>query len=213
MWIGDIMKLYIISKRKVGKLVSILNLIFWIINFVFVELSVNMLIKIINAGNSVWFDKVAKQELTNDPFFINRADTIMEMVIFVLVIVILFSVVTIVLFRNIQLKNMLSQMGMYRVLGYSKQKLFGVCMLEPIADMIIAFPVSIVLSIIIWGSLSNVEVITFLLKLMNNTMSMDIVAFCVCAVFVIVITAIHTKIFMERSLKKGIRYMLGKGVV
>ena len=207
------MENYIKNKRREEKLVSIFSILFWVINFIFVEISVSMLLMIITANKSSWFDRAAKFELTNDPFFINRTDTIIGMIVFVMVIVIMFAVFTVVLYRQVQLKNMLTQMAMFRILGYDKGQIMKICLLHPVADMAISFPISIVCSTIIWTILSKNENVELLLKLMNVNVWIEIVAFILCAIFVVLIIIIHTKIFIERSLKKGIRYMLGQGVV
>ena len=124
------MENYIKNKRREEKLVSIFSIVFWVINFIFVEISVSMLLMIITANKSSWFDRAAKFELTNDPFFINRTDTIIGMIVFVMVIVIMFAVFTVVLYRQVQLKNMLTQMAMFRILGYDKGQIMKICLLH-----------------------------------------------------------------------------------
>ncbi len=204
---------YIKNKRKQEKVVSILSIVFWILNFIFVELSVNMLLKIVTAGNSDWFAEAAKREVTNDPFIMNRSEMIINTILVVLLVIVSFSVVTIVLIRKMQLKNMLTQMAIYIISGYDKRKVFEICMLEPISDMLVAFPVSVVFSIGIWSGISKTEMIATLLKIMNNSVWLDLSAYVMCAGFMILVTAVHTLFFIKISVKKGIRYMLGKGVV
>lgn len=204
---------YIKNKRNVEKVVSVLSICFWTLNFVFAELSINMFMKIISAKTSTWLDDAAKKEMTNDPFFISRTEMIMDSLGFVLAVIITFSSVTIILIRKMQLKNMLNQMGMYIVLGYNRRRVFDICMIEPIADMAIAFPVSLVISIVVWNRLSKLEMISSMLKLMDNSVSLDIANYIMCAGVMFLVTAIHTRLFIDRSMKKGIRYMLGKGVV
>lgn len=63
---------YISNKRKIEKVSSIMGIAFWIINFVFLEVSINILFKIILANRSEWFEKAATMEVENDRFFINR---------------------------------------------------------------------------------------------------------------------------------------------
>ncbi len=204
---------YIVNKRNQERLTSCLSVLFWIINFTFVQICINMFLKIISAGKSDWLNRGLKMELTNDPFIILRTEFIMRMLIMILIIIIVFSVASIVFFRNVQLKNFLSQIGMYRVLGYNRRKLLDICMLEPLADMIIAFPVSMILSVVLWNMLSKIEMVSFMMAMMDDSIWLDVSAFIMCGGVMVLVTIVHTKIFMERSLKKGIPYMLGQGVV
>ncbi len=207
------MNSYIKNKRKTEKVVSILSICFWIINFVFLEISLNMFLKIISAGTSSWFDSAAKQEVSNDPFFIQRTDLIMTSMIVVLLVIIAFSAVTVVLIRNMQLKNMYTQMGVYVVVGYSKKRIYNICIMEPFADIIIAFPVSILLSAIVWKQLSKVDTIHSLLLLIGDSGWWDVLAYVIAALFIILVVLVHARIFINKSIKNGIRFMLGKGVV
>lgn len=200
------------NKRKLNKAISILNIVFWCVNLVFLETSVNMLIKIISVGKSKWFDMAAKQEMTQNPLFLYRTDTIMCLIEFIMVVVVFFSCFTVFIFRKFQLRNSLCNLAIYRVLGYDKKTLIRISMQELLADMIVAFPVSVIFSLFIWSMMAKQENISFLLALMNNSIFLDILSFIICATFMVLVTYIHTKIFMERSLKKGIRYMLGQGV-
>lgn len=206
------LKKYIINRFALEKNICILSVAFWIINFSMSEVCINMFMKIYAAGTSKWFDSALKNELSRDPFILNRTELLMKMMIAVLVMIIFFLVIGIVLFRNVQLKNKLEQMAIYRIVGYDKKCLLDICMIESIFDMIIAFPVSIICAIVIWIVLSKNEMISFMMAMMDNSFWLDVSSFIMCAGFMVLITIIHTKIFMERSLKKGIRYMLGQGV-
>lgn len=207
------MNSYIYNKRKQEKVMSICSILFWILNFVFLQLSVNMFIKIIYSGNSNWFEEAAQKEALNDEFFLNRTKLIMDTVIIILAAVVLFSIVTVILFRKIQLKNMLTQMGVYTVIGYSRKKILGITLLDVVADIIIAFPVSVVLSVIVWMKLSKEEMISALLTVMGNKWWMDIISYIICVAIVMMVIIIYSIIFIYKSTKKGISYMLGKGIV
>lgn len=207
------MKNYIKNKRKIERLVSCLSIGFWIVNFTFSEICINMFLKIISVGKSKWFDQSLKIELTRDPFILNKTDLLMNMLIAVLSVIVVFSILSIVLFRNIQLKNSMSEIGIFRVLGYDKRQMLDICMIEAVADMAVAFPVSMIASILLWNALSKIDMISFMMQMMDNNIWLDIASYIMCAGVMVLAAVIHTKIFMERSLKKGIRYMLGKGVV
>lgn len=204
---------YIKNKRRSEKLISMLSLLFWIINFVFLEVSVNMFSKIISAGKSSWFYKAARQEMSTDPLFADRIDTVMDTLVIVLVIVIIFSVGTIILFSKIQLKNMLTQMGMYFVLGYNKRRVFDICMTDITVDMAAAFPVSLIISTLSWNRIMEMKMIGRLLQLMDNNIWLDGANYIMCAGVMFLVAVVYTKIFIEISTRKGISYMLGKGVV
>ncbi len=204
---------YIKNKFVLEKISVILGVIFWIVNFTFVQMCVNMFAKIISAGTSSWFDEALKREVTSDPFIINKTELLMHMLIAILVAIIVFSIASIILFRNIQLKNMLSQFGIYRVLGYNKRELLVIGMIEPELNMLIALPISLFLSVIVWEALKNVEMMNVLLHLMDSDLWLDVLSYILCAVIMSLVTIIHTKIFIDKVEKKGISYMLGKGVV
>ncbi len=207
------MKSYIINKWKIEKYTRILTVIFWIINFMFLGVSANMLVKIILAGTSRWFDEAAIRAVSNDPFFIQRSELILISMVIVLIVVICFSAISVVLFRSTQLKNMYTQIGVYIVIGYDRKLLFKICMTETITDMIIAFPVSIVFSLLIWNKLSENDTIKSLLLLLESNWWIDIAAYMVAIIFMQVVVVMHTRIFIKQSIRKGIRYMLGNGVV
>lgn len=206
------MKSYINNKRKYERIAGILSICFWVLNFSFVQVCISMFTRIIMARKSDWLDEGLKRGIINDPFLINRTDLAIKMMMLVMGIIIIFAIVSIVLFRNIQLKNIMSQIAMYRVLGYSKRKIIHICMMEPVADIIIAYPISIILSTLIWKLLSKFELVYLLIVIMGDNIIFNMISHGLCATFMVLITIIHTKIFMERSLKKGIRYMLGQGV-
>ena len=201
------------NKFKTEKLTSILNILFWLLNFIFVEISVNMFLKIISAGKSEWFYEAAEIEMQYDALFLSKSEMIINTIVVIVVMIVFFAIVTIVLFRNFQLKNMLAQMGIYRVLGYDKKGIFKLCMIEPMIDMCIAFPISIILSISIWKILYMNRTVYLMMQLVNDNIWMDILAYILCAGIMILVNIVHTKIYMEKCLKKGIRYMLAEGEV
>lgn len=207
------MNSYIKNKRKTQKLVSTLNIIFWILNFVFAELSVNMLMIILNAEKTSWFDTMKKQSITMDMFFIQKTEFIMETTLAVMIVIVAFTVMAIVLMRSIQLKNILNQIAMYRVVGYDKKKLMDFCMMDAMADIMIAFPISVLISVIAWKYLSQIKMVSYMVQMTNESVWIDVAAYVSCVGILVLATVIHTKVFLEQSLKKGIRYMLGKGVV
>ncbi len=206
------MNSYIRNKRKIEKLNSLLNLCFWIVNFVFIEISMNMFLKLILAGKSNWFEEAANGEVSNDPFFLERTDFVMSSMLVVMILVIIFSVSTVILIRNIQLKNMYTQIGVYVVVGYSKRDIFTLCILEPLSDMLIAFPVSILVSYFVWKGLLTEDTVESIVKMLNSNIIWDIVTYIVTMICVVAIVLGHTWMFICKSSKKGIRYMLGKGV-
>lgn len=207
------MKEYIFNKRKQEKAISICSIFFWIINFVFLQLSVNMFMKIFYSANSDWFEVAAQKEALNDEFFLNRTELIMNTIVIILVAVVAFSMITVILLRKLQLKNMLTQMGVYVVVGYSRKKIVGIAMVDVIADMIIAFPISIILSSVVWAVLAKNEMIAALLEVMGNKWWMDIVTYILCVVIMLIVMLIYSVIFVKNSTQKGVSYMLGKGIV
>ncbi|MBP3339932.1 MAG: FtsX-like permease family protein [Lachnospiraceae bacterium] len=202
---------YIINKKR-EITISVLSLLFWIINLIFAEMSINMLLKVLTAKRTDWFDNMKKVQITEDAFLIKQTELVMETIIIVMFVIFFFSSLTIILVRNLQLKHNLSEIGMFRVLGYNKNRLLGICMIDVITDMVIALPVSVVLSTVIWNKLSKDEMLSFMLTMINDTIWMDILSYVLCAITMMLVAIIHTKFFLERSLKKGVRYMLGEGV-
>ena len=202
---------YIINKKR-EITISVLSLLFWIINLIFAEMSINMLLKVLTAKRTDWFDNMKKVQITEDAFLIKQTELVMETIIIVMFVIFFFSSLTIILVRNLQLKHNLSEIGMFRVLGYNKNMLLGICMIDVIIDVIIALPVSVVLSTTIWNSMSKDERLSFMLTMINDTIWMDVLSYILCAITMMLVTIIHTKFFLERSLKKGVQYMLGEGV-
>lgn len=207
------MKNYLYNKRKQERAMSIFSLIFWVLNFVFLQLSVNMMFKVIYSGNTDWFEVAANKEALNDEFFLNRTELIMNTVIVILVAVVVFSVMTVILFRNVQLKNMLTQMGVYTVIGYSKKKIVKIAMLDVVVDMLIAFPISLIISAVAWKKIAGYEMISALLEVMGNSWWMDACVYVVCVILMLAAVYIYSMVFVNKSLKKGVSYMLGKGIV
>lgn len=204
---------YIKNKKKIDKSMSVYSFIFWIINFIFAQISINMLLKIITASREKWFNEAVQAEIQDDPFFASRTEMIVGTVIVVMVAVIVFSMVTVILFRNMQLRNMLTQMGVLTTIGYNKRQIYRFCMMEPMADIVVAFPVSVVVSYLIWLAIGKTKVVSKLMVLMNNHITMDIISYVLCGMLMIVVIMLHTRHYVEVNLKKGIRYMLGKGIV
>ena len=73
------MKKYIINRFALEKNICILSVAFWIINFSMAEVCINMFMKIYAAGTSKWFDSALKNELSRDPFILNRTELLMKM--------------------------------------------------------------------------------------------------------------------------------------
>ena len=203
---------YIKNKRKIEKVVGCLSIAFWILNFTFSQVCINMFLKIITVEKSYWFESSLKYELTTDPFILQRTELLVGLMILIMIIIIFFSLLSVVLFRNMQLKNSIAEQGIYRVLGYNKKEMLDICMIEPIADMVVALPISLLTSTITWNLLSKNKEVSFMMQMMNNSIWLDISSYVMVAGVMVLVTVIHTKIFLERSLKKGIRYMLGQGV-
>lgn len=207
------MKNYIKNHRRLDKSISRFSLIFWIINLVFIQIAMSMLLKIITASKESWFDETIQRELRNDPMFADRTELIIKTIEVIMLVIVVFSIVTVVLFRNIQLRNMLTQMGVLTAVGYNKWQIFKFCMMEPIADIVVTFPLSVIISIFIWQQMGKFKAVSTLQVFMNDSAMTGIVAFVVCAALMVMVTMIHTKYFVEVNTKKGIRYMLGKGIV
>lgn len=203
---------YIKNKRKIDKVVGFLSIAFWILNFTFAQVCINMFLKIITVERSYWFESSLKYELTTDPFILQRTELLVGLMMLIMSIILFFSLLSVVLFRNMQLKNSIAEQGIYRVLGYNKKEMLDICMVEPIADMVVALPISLLTSAVTWNVLSKNKEISFMMQMMNNNIWLDISSYIMVAGIMILVTIIHTKIFLERSLKKGIRYMLGQGV-
>lgn len=205
------MKNYITNKRKCEPTTTILSICFWIVNFTFAQICTNMFVKVISAGNSDWLDEGLKRQLTSDPFIINKTEMVMNMLMALLMIIMVFVTFSIIFYRNIQLKNVLSQIGIYRVLGYNRKQILDICMFETFSDMLIALPLSFVVSVILWNCLAKVKIISFMMAMMYNSIWLDISAFIMSIGIMVLIAVVHTKFFVEKSLKKGVRYMLGLG--
>lgn len=206
------MNSYIKNKRKTEKLNCLLNLCFWIVNIAFIEISINLFLKLVFARKSNWFEEAANGEVSNDPFFLERTDFVMNSMLVVMILVIIFSVSTVILIRNIQLKNMYTELGVYVVVGYSKRDIFALCILEPLSDMLIAFPVSILVSYFARKGLLTEDTVESIVKMLNSNIIWDIVTYIVTMICVVAIVLGHTWMFICKSNRKGIRYMLGKGV-
>lgn len=206
-------KSYIKNKRKIDRAISMFSLIFWVINFVFTEISINMLIKIVTASKDSWFTTSLQSEVENDPLLSNKTEVIVITIIVIMIAIMALAITTVVLFRNIQMKNMLTQLGVMTTLGYDKMQLYKFCMQDVLSDIIIAFPISIILSTFAWNIVSKTKVVSALQQLMNNHILTDVCAYVFCGVTIILVVMIHTYWFVNKSLKSGIRYMLGKGIV
>ncbi len=207
------MNCYIKNKKKMDKSVCLYSVFFWIINFIFMQLSIKMLLKIIVTSKEKWFIDFIQSQLEEDPFFEERTKIIMWTVIAIMLAVMVFSTVTVVIFRNVQLKNELTQMGVLTVIGYNKKLIYKYCMQEPAADLYTTFPISMVCSILIWIFIEKAMDSSVIGIFMNNNIIVDIGSYVLCGVMVLIILMIHTKYFVDSNLKKGIKYMLGKGIV
>lgn len=204
---------YIKNKRKMDKSISRYSLLFWIINFIFVQISINILLKIITANRQKWLAEAVYVEMERDPLFEARKEMIVGTVVVIMVAVMIFSMVTLILFRNIQLRNMMIQMGVLTTLGYDKKNIYKFCMQEPFFDMIAALPISIVISAILWFFIGRMEVVRKLMELMNDNIALDVLSYILCSLIMLATVMLHMGYFINKSLKKGIRYMLGKGIV
>ncbi len=207
------MNTYIKNKIKIKKKVNVLSILFWIVNLIFLQISANLLLKIICFGKSEQFNKAAMLEKLNDPFFIERADFILSSMMVTLFAIICFSSATVILFRNMQLKNAYTQMGVYVVVGYGKIRLFIMYIVEPLLEMLIAFPISLVISMIVWKGLAKWDTINLLLNLIGSNEMLNIVAYVLSIMLMILVVLVHTWAFIRISIKKGIRFLLGKGIV
>ena len=91
---------YISNKFKLEKKFILLYVLFWIVNFVFLQLSLTLLLKIISTRNNEEFSSEIKRQVSNDPFFIQRTDLIISSMRVILVVIIVFSCITLILIRN-----------------------------------------------------------------------------------------------------------------
>lgn len=206
------MKNYLDNRRSIEIEQVVLSRCFWLLNMTFVQICANMFLRVISADKSGWLREGLKRQLISDSFIIKKTNLVMNMLMIVLVVIVMFSALSIIFYRNIQLRSDLVEVGIYRVLGYDKRKIFCRCVTRPVVDIVIMFPISVVSSIVIWNKLNENEEMSFMIKMMNNSSYIDVLSFVLSICFILLVTTIHTKIFLERSLKKGIRYMLGQGV-
>ena len=130
-----------------------------------------------------------------------------------MIVIMLLAMSTVILFRNIQMKNMLTQMGVLTTIGYNKKQICKFCMQDVLSDIIITFPISIIISTIVWSIIGNTKIVSTLQQLMNNHIMTDVCAYILCGTIIILVVMFHTFWFVKSSLEKGIRYMLGKGIV
>lgn len=203
---------YIKNRLKIEKVNVICNLLFWILNLVFLQLAINMLTKIIYSGRSKWLINALKEEMKNDAFIVNQTESIIISMTVILFVVVAFSLATLVLYRNIQLRNMLVQFGVYTTVGYSKKKIVHIGIREAIFNIVVAIPVSLLFTDMAWRLLSKNELIKTLLLLMENKWWMDMLSYIISLCLMTVTLFIHTGWYVHKSNKKGIRYMLGKGI-
>lgn len=204
---------YISNKFKLEKKFILLYVLFWIVNFVFLQLSLTLLLKIISTRNNEEFSSEIKRQVSNDPFFIQRTDLIISSMRVILVVIIVFSCITLILIRNMQLKSLYTQLGVYMVVGYDDKKIYLNCLLEPLLEAVIAYPISVGLSIFLTDKLNQIELIKSLLLLFDRDSSFNVYPYIVSFAVLLMMLLIHNYIFVKKVKKKGIRYLLGKGVV
>ncbi|MBP3338854.1 MAG: FtsX-like permease family protein [Lachnospiraceae bacterium] len=182
-------------------------------DLVFIEVSVNVLTKILTARQDSNFDSLLKQQISNDPFFVQRTDMIVSSMKIIMFVIIIFAAVTLILIRNLQLRSMLTQMGIYTILGYNKRKIYGICIVEPLAQIIIAFPISIIISMVISVLLKRIELINSLLNILDYSNKTNFYTFVFSVLIMFLVLIIHNIVYVNKHMKKGIRYMLGKGTI
>jgi len=204
---------YIKNKRMIEKALSIYSIFFWIFNCVFFEISFNLLLKILMASQTDWFVEMIASGLKGDADYEIKTKIILTLIIVIIAIIIIFCVVLMILFRKTQIKNMLTQLGVLSVVGYDKYQLNKFCYRESLADIVIAYPVSVIISVMGLHLIKLNYNVSETLEFMNNTICIDCFAYIGCFFIVMITVILHTKYFVGASLKKGIRYMLGKGIV
>ena len=204
---------YLKNKFVIEKKIFYLYLIFWVVDLVFIEVSVNVLTKILTARQDSNFDSFLKQQISNDPFFVQRTDMIVSSMKIIMFVIIIFAAVTLILIRNLQLRSMLTQMGIYTILGYNKRKIYGICIVEPLAQIIIAFPISIIISMVISVLLKRIELINSLLNILDYSNKTNFYTFVFSVLIMFLVLIIHNIVYVNKHMKKGIRYMLGKGTI
>lgn len=204
---------YIWCKKKMEKAISICGLLFWIVNLVFFQVSINMLVKILYSSKTDWFQIAAEKESLEDDFFLDRIEFIMNTITLILIAVVLFSMITLILFRKIQLKNMLTQMGVYRVAGYSKVKITGISVIDVLVDIVVAFLASIMLSNVTIKIVSSNELMSMIMEVTEFSVVTDLLIYTICMLLMLMVVIVYSYIFVCGSIKKGVSYMLGKGIV
>ena len=99
------------------------------------------------------------------------------------------------------------------VVGYDDKKIYLNCLLEPLLEAVIAYPISVGLSIFLTDKLNQIELIKSLLLLFDRNSSFNVYPYIVSFAVLLMMLSIHNYIFVKKVKKKGIRYLLGKGVV
>lgn len=155
-----------------------------------------------------WYALAMEQQVSTDIFAGQRTDSIFAALSVVVIFVLLFAVMSLCIFRRLQLEGMQRQLGVFLTCGYRRPELERMLGLDTGIDILVSAPFAVYMFSRVLGILSLREEFLVMLESIHMNKGSYGILFLVCMVILYLVTGCYSKVWMKKSVKGGLAYML-----
>lgn len=153
-----------VIKRKLHCPLSTLGEILVLsVELVMILTAVRLLILILRTGNADWYQAALMLEMESDTLFQEKSDAILGIFELVIVIVIVFCVISLVMFCRYRIRQMNREIQIFYLCGYRRNKIHGYLTSYFLLDGILSLPLICLGAVTVWNLLLQKEEIAIII--------------------------------------------------
>lgn len=155
-----------------------------------------------------WYALAMEQQVSTDIFAGQRTDSIFAVLSVVVISVLLFAVISLCIFRRLQLEGMQRQLGVFLTCGYRRPELERMLGMDIGIDILVSAPFAVYIFGRVLGILSQREEFLVMLRSIHMDRGAYGILFLICMVILYLVIGCYGKVWLKKTAKGGLTYML-----
>lgn len=177
---------WIINKKLYMPFTTILSVVVYTVNVLILNIVIQIINKVIRVKNSSWYKEKILIDREFDVFYKDRTDFIIIALIIAMIVLVALTMTVLSLFRKIHLNNYKLQIGHYKALGYTNNKIRGILKYDYIIDLFISIPISYACTLYVYNKVYRLDFFKEIVVLKeDNSIEYSILVLVIALVFII----------------------------
>lgn len=175
-------------------------------------LSISLMLFWIAAGsrNKNWYQEAVKLQVSTDAFGGQRTNSIFAALSVAVGLVTVFIVISVCIFRRLQLEQMERQLGTFAACGYERTGLERILAADVVIDLLISAPFAVYATGYLLNALKKKNEFMVILNSIQMDGLSQMVLFLGCITALYFVLSCYDKVWLKREMKGGTAEMLRK---